>query len=415
MLMPVHEALEQVLATVQPLDSEVVDLRAALGRVIAADVVSDMQAPPFDNSSMDGYAVRATDVAQVPVQLCVSMDVPAGAIPTQPLGVGEAARIMTGAPLPNGADTIIPVEHTDASFAVPQIIGTVVTIQQAGKVGAYVRRAGEDFMHGELLIPAGTHLRAVEIGVLAALGRAQITVRRRPRVALLTSGDELLEYDQPMRVGAIRDANTPTLAALVTELGGEPLPLRIGRDTLEDVQAVFAAALALRPDAIVNTAGMSVGAFDFVRAVLAKMGQINFWQINLRPGKPFAFGVIDGVPFFGLPGNPVSAMVTFDVLVRPALLKMLAAHDPTVTVNVITAEPIPSDGRQSYVRVRLARGEQGGWLASLTGTQSSGAITSMLKADGLLIVPQGVTLVPAGSVLPVRVLRLTALRGDDLG
>jgi molybdopterin molybdotransferase len=405
-LLNVDTALEKILAHIHPLPPESVTLDDALGRVLAQDMASEVNVPPFPNSSMDGYAVRAEDVAQTPVSLRLVMDIPAGADPNGTLGAGEAARIMTGAPLPAGANTIVPVENTDSRFVAGDNhqLPPTVTIHKGSKAGDYVRPIGEDFRAGQTVLSAGTLLRPQELGILAALGKGHIPVIRQPRVAILSSGDELVGVDEPLTPGKIRDVNGYTLTGLVRDLGGIPLRLPIARDTLEELRALFRDALAQQPDVIVSSAGVSVGSFDFVRTVLSELGQVNFWKINLRPGKPLAFGELQGVPFFGLPGNPVSAMVTFDVLVRPALLKLAGKANDAPFVEVVVGEDIRSDGRRSYLRVKLRR-EQGQLIARTTGTQSSGALLSMVLADGLLIVPEDVTEVHTGSVLPVRLFR----------
>jgi molybdopterin molybdotransferase len=236
------------------------------------------------------------------------------------------------------------------------------------------------------------------------LGYNHIQVIRQPRVAILTTGDELVGADQPLSPGKIHDTNSYTLAALVTTYGGQPIRLSPSPDTLEAVRKLFHDALAQKPDIIISSAGVSVGATDLIRIVLDELGEVNLWRINLRPGKPLAFGHLQGIPFFGLPGNPVSAMVTFDVIVRPALLKLAGKPDDTPITTAIVGEDIPSDGRRTYARVKLNY-ENGQLIARTTGTQSSGALMSMVVADGLLIIPEGMTEVAVGTPLPVRLLR----------
>lgn len=409
-LLSVDEALDRILNGLRPLPAERVPLLQCLGRALAEDIRAESHQPPFPNSSMDGYAVRAEDVTaaspQTPVQLRVRMDIPAGAAPTDRIDSREAARIMTGAPLPEGANAIVPVEQTDGKWTPgsQDSLAPVVSIYKSVRPGDYVRQAGEDIRAGQVVLTAGTTIRAPEIGLLAALGCVHAPVTRQPRVAILSTGDELADVHEPLTPGKIRDSNSYSLAALVATYGGIPVRLPIARDTLDDVRRRFREALEQRPDLILSSAGVSVGAFDVVRAVLDEMGRVEFWRINLRPGKPLAFGQLQGVPFFGLPGNPVSAMVTFDIFVRPALSKLGNRADQTPTVTVHTAQDIHSDGRRSYLRVKLAD-ENGQLVARLTGTQSSGALTSMVMADGLLIVPEDVTFVPAGTPLPVRLLR----------
>jgi len=235
-----------------------------------------------------------------------------------------------------------------------------------------------------------------------------VPVIRQPRVAIISTGDELVDIHEPLSPGKIRDSNSYMLAALVTTYGGTALRLPVARDTLDDVRRRFRDALDQRPDVILSSAGVSVGAFDVVRTILEELGQINFWRINLRPGKPLAFGHVQGVPFFGLPGNPVSAIVTFDVFVRPVLLRLGNRMDEGSTITVTTGQDIESDGRRSYLRVKLVS-DNGQLIARLTGTQISSALISMVLADGLLIVPEGVTHVPAGTPMPVRLLRYMSI------
>jgi len=409
-LLNVDQALEQVLANIPRLSAEKVELAASLNRVLAEDIIADSNIPPFPNSSMDGFALRAVDSigasSNTPLMLTVVMDIPAGTVPPRPLKTGEVARIMTGAQMPEGADAVIPVENTNAQWNPGSGISlpAPVDIYRSLQSGDYIRPAGEDIRAGQTVLSAGTVIRAQEIGVLASIGQASIPVIRQPHVAILSSGDELIDVTQPLVPGKIRDSNSYMLSALVSTYGGVPIRIPIAHDTIEDVRRRFREALDAQPDIILSSAGVSVGAFDVVRAVIEELGQVNFWRINLRPGKPLAFGQIGGVPFFGLPGNPVSAMVTFDVFVRPALLKLNGRTDHTPTVQAVLAEDLRSDGRRSYLRVKLSQ-ENGTWVAHLTGTQSSGALTSMILADGLLIVPEDVLHASAGEKLPVRLLR----------
>ncbi|MBK8026296.1 MAG: molybdopterin molybdotransferase MoeA [Chloroflexi bacterium] len=406
------DAVSRILEQIPVLSAEQIPLIDALDRVIAIKIVSDIDLPPFANSSMDGFAVRAVDTSDAseaaPVSLAVTMDIPAGASPVQRLEPGQAARVMTGAPLPEGADAVVPVEATDQNFragdAAP--LPTHVSVFSSVGVGASVRPIGEDIQRGQTILEPGTLLRPPEIGVLAALGYGQPTVVRRPRVTIVSTGNELIDVDQPLAPGKIRESNSYTLSALVRHYGGEAIRIPVARDTIEDVRKCFLEALEANPDVVISSAGVSVGAFDVVRTVLDELGEIGFWRVNLRPGKPLAYGSLgpDRVPFFGLPGNPISAMVTFDVFVRPALMKMSGRPDSLPTVRAVVDESIPADGRRTYFRVKLNL-EADGWHARLTGTQSSGALMSMVLADGLLIVPEGVHSVPAGTPLSVRLLR----------
>jgi molybdopterin molybdotransferase len=410
-LLAVDEAIRRILDRIPVLPAEDVPTPQVLGRVLAQDIVAAADIPPFANSSMDGYAVRAADVMSAapdsPVRLPVIMDIPAGVMPEQPVGALQAARIMTGAPLPDGADAVIPVEQTDDQWVSDgeAPLPEWVQVYRAARPGANVRPAGEDMHAGQTILRAGTVLRPQDIGVLVSLSYAQVTVFRQPRAAILSTGNELADIDEPLTPGQIRNSNSYVLAGLVTAYGSVPIRMPVVRDTQADARQRFLEALSHQPDVIISSAGVSVGTHDVVRVVVEELGAIELWRVSLRPGKPLAFGHVRGVPFFGLPGNPVSAMVTFDVFVRPALFQM-SGRDPHAVpvVTAVVGEDIRSDGRRSYLRVTLAEHE-GEWVAHLTGTQSSGALLSMVLADGLMIVPEGVEAVSAGSRLPVRLLR----------
>ncbi|MFQ3535235.1 MAG: gephyrin-like molybdotransferase Glp [Aggregatilineales bacterium] len=399
----VDEALAHILSHFERLPTETVRLEEAFGRVLAQPIYAAHDLPPFPNSALDGYAVRAADVATVPVRLPVSGDIPAGSFPKMRLSPGTAVRIMTGAPLPEGADAIVPVEQTDEApnhFALNSPLPETVLIRAAVPPGNGVRAAGEDVEAGALILTEGRRLRAADIGILAGLGVAQVPVVRRPVVAILSTGDELLPPHLPLAKGKIHDMNGPALCACVQELSCLPHFLGIAPDSVE---AVYSRLETAQADVILSTAGVSVGALDVVKEAVTRRGTLGLWRVNIRPGKPLAFGRFGSVPFFGLPGNPVSALVTFDVFVRPALLKMLGVSQtdaPHMIAEV--AEPMHSDGRRTYARVKLRRDSEGRLLAFSTGTQSSGAISSLVNADGLLIIPEGMTEIPIGAHLPVR-------------
>ncbi|MEO8397944.1 MAG: gephyrin-like molybdotransferase Glp, partial [Chloroflexota bacterium] len=304
------------------------------------------------------------------------------------------------------ADAVVPVEDTDQEWKAGENppLPAIVGVRKSVRPGDYVRPIGEDIQAGQTVLTAGTIIRAQELGVLAALGQATVTVKRRPRVAILSSGDELVEVGDALTPGKIRDVNGYTLFGLIIANGGDPIRIPTAKDTLEDVRRRFQEALDHKPDLIISSAGVSVGTFDVVREVMSAMGKIDFWRINLRPGKPLAYGTLGDVPFFGLPGNPVSAMVTFDVFVRPTLLKMSGRSYNVPTVEATLRDALTSDGRRSYIRVKLTR-EDGQWFAESTGTQSSGALMSMVLADGLLVIPEDVTQARAGEKFTVRLLR----------
>lgn len=408
-LLNVDRAIEQILAQIQLLPPEDVTLSATLGRVLADDVSSQIDLPPFNSSAMDGYAVRTEDVvgadSDAPVQLTTIMDIAAGHVPVDSLGMGQAARIMTGACLPQGADAVVPVEDTDGDWDAEKanLLQEQVNIFRSTKLGDNIRPIGSDLSAGTLVLKAGTVLRPQEIGILAALGYATARVFRRPRVAILSHGDELIDVNDHLVPGKIRDVNSYTIAGLVEASGAEPVRLPIARDTLDALHHLFEAALDHRPDMIISTAGVSVGAADLIRTVLQELGTVDFWRVNLRPGKPFAFGQLQDVPFFGLPGNPVSAMVTFDLFVRPSLLKQAGHSTDWPSTMAVVGEAMQSDGRRSYLRVKLDTID-GQLIATSVGSQSSSALISMILADGLLIVPENMKDIPVGISLPVRLL-----------
>ncbi len=405
-MISVEEALEYILRHFKPLEPEKVSIVDALDRVLAEDIYSDMDIPPFDNSAMDGYALRATDIAGAsqdsPVTLCVVADLAAGYTTDVQVEPGAAIRIMTGAPLPTGADTVVRFE--DTSEGLEGKCGNEVQIFVQVPVGEHVRPAGEDIRRGERVLPTGTVLRAQEIGVLASLGRSAVQVIRRPRVAILATGDELLTIDQPITPGKIRNSNEYSNAALVQRYGGVPIRLGIARDNVEDLTARIRHGLAQDVDLFLTSAGVSVGDYDVVKDVLNTEGEMCFWQVCMKPGKPLAFGLIQGVPLLGLPGNPVSSMVSFEQFARPAILKMqgrLRLRKPTI--EAIMEDDVKNSGRRGFVRVVVEKREDG-YHARTTGGQGSGVLTSMVKANGLAIVPEEVRLVKAGARLTVQML-----------
>jgi molybdopterin molybdotransferase len=408
--MSVDKAVQRVLSRIRALPSEEIGLVDALGRVLAEDVIAEENIPPFANSSMDGYAVRSADLAgasrEHPVRLAVVDDIAAGRVSDRTIGAGETARIMTGAPLPPGADAVVQVELTDATWTRDDTASVMasVGILHSTSTGDNVREAGEDMRAGQVVLHAGTVLRPQDMGVLVSLGHTHVRVVRQPRVAIIATGDELVDMGQPLGPGQIRNSNSYVVAGLVEQLGGVPIRLPIAGDQLDAVRERFVEALTAQPDLIISTAGVSVGAHDLVRRVIEELGELSLWRVNLRPGKPLAYGHVRGVPFFGLPGNPVSTMVTFDLFVRPALLKQAGRPITVPVAKAIVNEEMEFDGRETYMRVTL-REQDGALIAETTGTQSSGALLSMVVADGLLIVPAGVKHVAAGTELSVRLLR----------
>jgi molybdopterin molybdotransferase len=400
----VADALARVLATVSVLETERVPLADALDRVLAEPVVARDSLPPFDNSSMDGYALHSADIvhasAENPVALRVVADVAAGSWPEFTLERGTAARIMTGAPVPPGADAVVPVEDTDEQWRDRErSLPETISVSRCVGAGDYIRRIGSDVLAGVQVIDAGHLVRPQEIGLMASLGVSHVAVFRRPRVGILSTGDELIAVDASLTPGKIRNSNSYAQAAQVTAAGAIPMLLGTAGDTEASVRERLQAGLDAGVDLFVSSAGVSVGAYDVVKAVLEQDGSVGFWRVRMRPGKPLAFGRYAGVPYLGLPGNPVSAMLSFERFARPAMLKM-AGHTkldrPQITVTML--EPMHSGGRESYIRAIIERTEDG-YTATTTGGQDSHMITSLVNANGLVIIPEGVNDVAAGEQL----------------
>lgn len=396
-----RDALDRILAAAAPLGVERVPLAAAAGRTLAEDVRSPVDHPPWDNSAMDGYAARAADVRgarpDAPVVLDVIGSIPAGAFPSRAVGPGQAIRIMTGAPVPEGADSVVRLEHTRQRPGTPERI----EVLDDGDAGRNIRRCAEDLRAGAVVLDAGRVLRPAEIGVLAAVGRSEVAVARRPLVGILSTGNELAGQDafEEVRAGRkIADSNSYALAAAVTVAGGQAVRLGLARDDETSLRDHIAAASGL--DVLITTAGASVGEHDVVRDVLERLGlELAFWRVRMRPGSPVSFGTLGRTLVFGLPGNPVSALVTFEVLVRPALRRMAGRRDVhSRTIAVRTAEPIECRGRLvHFLRVRLEPDGAGGFTARLTGPQGSGIMSSLTAADALLVVPEDVDELPEGA------------------
>jgi molybdopterin molybdotransferase len=411
-MIKVEEALDYILSCIRRLDSQPVPIREGLGRVLAEDVFSGVNIPPFANSAMDGYAVRAGDVAGAgagsPVRLRVAGEIPAGAVWDRPLEPGAAIRIMTGAPVPPGSDAVVPFELTSEGRGETDLANDRVLVYQPVKPGDHVRRAGEDIHAGQRVLNAGHVLRPPDIGVLAAMGLPRVKVVRRPRVAILATGDELVDVDEPMTPGKIRNSNEYTKIALVQRYGGVPVPLGIARDTTEDLTAKIREGLAQNVDLFLTSAGVSVGDYDMVKNVLAAEGEMHFWQVAIKPGKPLAFGSVQDVPLLGLPGNPVAAMVAFEVFARPAILKLSGyTRWDKPSVRAVLDEDVYNSGRRHYMRAQVRR-EADGYRVTTRGSgvqvQGSGILSSLIWANGLLVVPEEVTFLQAGSPVDVWML-----------
>ena len=401
----VQDALSRILATITPLPATSVPLLDSLGRVLAEPIFARDNLPPFANSAMDGYALLAEDTAHFPVELRVVGEVPAGTAPTFTLQSGESARITTGAPMPAGANAVVPVEDTNEAWRdVDRPLPAEIEIRRAVSAGDYVRQVGEDVQVGALVLPAGKLIRPSEIGVLASLGYSHVLVVRQPKVGVLATGDELIGVDEPLRPGKIRNSNAYTQTAQLVQLGAKPVWLGVARDTEADVHEKLNAGISTGVDLFISSAGVSVGAYDVVKTVLEQAGNVGFWRVRMRPGKPLAFGHIAGIPYLGLPGNPVSAVISFERFARPLILK-LAGHTnlDRPTVPAILQEPLTSDGRESYLRGIVTK-EGAHYVAVTTGGQGSHMMSGMAKANALLIVPEGVKELPAGETLTVMMI-----------
>jgi len=407
----VEQAFEKILSYMPVLEPEQAPILDTLGQVLAEDIFSDINIPPLDNAAMDGYAIRARDTAEAgsktPAVLRVIDTVIAGAISTKEVAPGTAIRIMTGAPVPKGADAVVRFEDTDETErkgAAQNEIGVLCKL----KPGANIRRAGEDVVKDSLILKKGTVIRPAEVGVLASLGKSKAPVIRRPVVAVLATGNELVEVGKPLPPGRIYNSNTYSVAALVKRYGGIPKILGIALDTEKSL--IEKLRQGRDADMLITSGGVSAGDYDMVKDVLAKEGEITFWTVRMKPGKPLAFGTIKGgkgrsIPHLGLPGNPVSSMVTFELFARPAIFKMMGKKNfAKPAVEATLEEPIANtDGRRVFVRTIVEK-RGGKFYARLTGPQGSGILTSMSLANGLVIVPEDKAEVKAGEVVNVMML-----------
>jgi len=399
-MLSVEEAQEHILSALSVLEPEEKPLIEAIGQVLARDVVSTIDIPPLTNSAMDGYAVRYNDIVGVsegsPVKLRVIDEIAAGALPLKEVTAGTASRIMTGAPIPVGADTVIPFEDTDEIRGrvdhESALVPAYVAIRYISPKGSSVRPAGQDVQQGQLVYPAGTMIRSVDVGGFASIGLGSVPVIRRPVVSILSTGNELVFPGGKLGEGQIYDANGIGLIAAVLASGGIPNFVGIAKDNVDDLNNKLDECL--KGDLLVTSAGVSKGDFDIVKDVLAARGEMGFWSVRMRPGKPLAFGTLyddsgKAVPHLGLPGNPVSALVAFEIFVRPSIQKMLGA--PTVlrdTVEAVLQNSIDNnDGRRVYARV-IVQYKDGVYIASTTGDQGSNLLSSMLRANGLAICPE---------------------------
>ncbi len=396
-MLSVEDALTSILSGITPLTSTSLPLAETRGLVLAQDVIAHETIPPFANSAMDGFALRSRDSKIVNGQsprIQVIGSIAAGSMPTVEVTAGTAMRIMTGAPIPPGADTVIQIELTQPVESQQDQI----ELFQEVPAGNNIRPAGEDMQPGQLVLSHGTTIDSWEIGLLGTLGWATVPVIRRARVAILSTGDEIIEIDQPLQPGKIRNSNGYMLASAIRSTGAEAHQLGIARDTTESLQEML--SKAAHYDLILTSGGVSVGDFDLVKQMIREQGEIDFWRINIKPGKPVAFGTLNGVPLLGLPGNPVSSAITFELFGRP-LLRKLQGHSSLYKPQV---EVIVTDGikersqRRQYIRARVEQ-RDGRFIATTTGNQGSNLLTSLRNANALLVVPENSLEIPPGGTL----------------
>ncbi len=399
-----EEALDKILSRIQPLGLEKVLLLESLGRIIGEDIYARRDIPPLDNSAMDGYALRYKDIRESskdhPARLRVIEDLPAGLVSKKTIKNGEAIRIMTGAPIPKGADTVIPVEETKKEDGFALIFKGV-------SLGDNVRRSGEDVKKGGRVISKGDMIRPAEVGMLASVGRSSVLVYQKPLVAVLCTGDELVDVDENLDESKIISSNSYSLAAQVKDCGAIPIQLGIARDRKDEIREKL--RQGIRADVLISSAGVSVGDYDFSKDALGDLGmEMAFWQVSMKPGKPLAFGTIQGKPVFGLPGNPVSSMISFEEFVRPSLLKMMGCrHLFRPLIEAILREEIKKmAGRRYFVRGSVSF-EKGQYAVTTTGEQGSGILRSMVRANGLIVIPEDQEIVRAGEKVKVQLLDRT--------
>lgn len=403
-MIPLADVKERIDRDINVLSPESVALENALGLVLAEPITASEAIPPFDNTAMDGFAVRSVDTAGAtedrPVSLAISGVIAAGSVASAPLRPGEAMRIMTGAPMPEGADSVVMVELTESDENTVRILASV-------DPGNHVRPAGDDLLPGDRVFEPGTRITPAHIGVLAGLGRDPIVCIRRPRVGVFSTGDELVVGDAKLAPGQIRDSNRPGMLALVAEAGFEPVDLGLLPDNHEVISKALNEAIG-SCDVLLTTGGVSMGDFDFVKLVLTELGDFNWMQVAIRPAKPLAFGLIGATPVFGLPGNPVSSMVSFELFARPAIRKMMGRTDtdrPTVTATADDAFLRRRDGKTHFFRVQATRDDAGKWHARSAGRQGSHQLSAMAAANALAVVPNGEG-VKAGSSVTLILLDL---------
>ncbi|GAB6267436.1 MAG: molybdopterin molybdotransferase MoeA [Smithella sp.] len=410
-MISVEEALKTILINFRPLGLEKINILDGRGRVIGEDILASRNIPSANNSAMDGYAVRHIDTKGAardkPLKLKIIEDIPAGKVALKKINKGEAARIMTGAVIPEGADAVVRQEDTLKD-------GKTVIIYTSAKKADHIRFAGEDVRKSELVMKKGSALRPADIGMLAALGKAFVSAYQKPRVAIMSTGDELVDIEIDPPPGKIVNSNSYSLAAQVLECGAIPIMLGISKDKKSDLEETF--KTAMHADLIISSGGVSVGDFDFVKNVMGEIGNaMHFWQVAMRPGKPLAFGAIEGVPLFGLPGNPVSAMVSFEQFVRPSLLKMQGYKNIfRQTIKAICAEDFQKQaGFKHFIRAVVKKGKNK-YVVTTTGDQGSGILKSMVTANGLIVMGENETRIEKGTEVTVQLLDDSLYQSDSL-
>jgi molybdopterin molybdotransferase len=401
-LTSVSNAITKILSDFKSVGTEIISVRQSNGRVLAKDFYAWIESPIFDNSAMDGFAIQAEDTLNAseaePICLRVIADIPTGINPSANIRSGEAARVVTGAVIPTGADAVVPVEDTNIRQWKPGSKPTTkIFISKKLVKGQHIRPKGQYIKKAEKLIQVGKRLRPQHVGLLASQGVREIEVFRKPRIALFSTGDELLSAGEPLEPGKIYDTNSYTLETLIHENHCEAHRFKTSADTEEDVRSVLKEVINEGTDLIITSGGVSMGAFDFIRSVIEKDGEVKLWRVNMRPGKPLLFGTYKEVPIVGLPGNPVSAFIGFEVFIKPALNK-LSGNRPSrrLAVKVRMIEDVKSDGRESYLRAHVFY-KDGEWKGSLKGHQGSGNIFSLVQANALVIIPTGIKRLPANS------------------
>jgi len=400
-LLSVESARTIILEKFKMKNSVLLPINQSMGKILSKDIFAILNLPPFNNSSMDGFAVLSENIRgateENPIELKIIEDIAAGTAPKHQINPGQASRIMTGAPLPPGADAVVPVEFTNFSDRYYQKeLPSHIYVYKSVSSGDYIRPEGQDIQVGEKIFSKGHLLRPQDLGFLAAQGFGEIETVQQPVIALLSSGDELTQPGETLYPGKIYDSNTITIKTLLESFGAKVIDLGVAKDDLQDIKNKLLNIQTLHIDLLVSTAGVSVGVYDFIRDVILEDGNLSFWKVNIRPGKPLTFGEYQKIPFIGLPGNPVSAFVSALVFIKPIINQLLGIQEKLILHSAIIVEEIISDGRESYLRADISI-NQGNYQARLASHQGSGNIFSLVCANALLIIPAGVKSVPKGN------------------